>query len=112
MNKLSANGQRIGDSGGLESQNFQSYTKLSNSLLLFSKFKKKGNIKGCCDKKRRNLNFSHRPPFRQYDVTCSFYFLICKYLGTDVFTETFDVDFSKLHFSHNNCKLDRSLVPP
>jgi len=40
------NGPRIGDSGGLESQDFQSFTKLSNSLLLFSKFKKKVNIIG------------------------------------------------------------------
>ena len=54
---IAGNGPRIGDSGGLESQNFQSYTKLSNSLLLFSKFMKKGNIKGCCDKKRRNFQF-------------------------------------------------------
>jgi len=46
---MTANEPRIGDSGGLESENFQFYTKLSNSLLLFSKFKKKGNIKGCCD---------------------------------------------------------------
>jgi len=51
------NGPRIGDSGGLESQNFQFYTNLSNSHLLFSKFMKKGNIKGCCDKKRRNFQF-------------------------------------------------------
>ena len=50
-------GPRIGDSGGLESLNFQFCTKLSNSLLLFSKFMKKGNIKGCCDKKRRNFQF-------------------------------------------------------
>src|SRR5690606_41257402 len=51
------NGPRIGDSGGLESQNLQFYTNLSNSHLLFSKFMKKGNIKGCCDKKRRNFQF-------------------------------------------------------
>jgi len=55
--KITANGPRIGDSGGLESLNFQFRTKLSNSLLLFSKFIKKGNIKGCCDKKRRNIKF-------------------------------------------------------
>jgi len=35
-------------SGGLESRNFQFCTNLSNSFLLFSKFMKKGNIKGCC----------------------------------------------------------------
>src|SRR5690606_568380 len=62
------NGPRIGDSGGIESQNFQFCTKLSNSLLLFSKFMKKGNIKGCCDKKRGTFNISFNPPFRQYDV--------------------------------------------
>ncbi|MFX1642971.1 hypothetical protein JZ906_10065, partial [Riemerella anatipestifer] len=55
--KMPANGPRLGDSGGLESQNFQSCTNLSNSLFLFSKFMKKGNIKGCCDKKRRNFQF-------------------------------------------------------
>ena len=54
---ITANGPRLGDSGGLESQNFQSCTKLSNSLLLFSKFMKKGNIKGCCDKKSRDFQF-------------------------------------------------------
>jgi len=59
--KIAHNGPRIGDSGGLESQNFQSCTKLSNSLLLFSKFMKKGNIKGCCDKKRRNFQFLSYP---------------------------------------------------
>jgi hypothetical protein len=68
-------GPRIGDSGGLESQNYQSCTKLSNSLLLFSKFKKKGNRKGCCDKKRRNFLFYLKPPFRQYDVRHSFFIL-------------------------------------
>ena len=47
--RIAYNGPRIGDSGGLESQNFQFCTKLSNSLLLFSKFMKKGNIKGWCD---------------------------------------------------------------
>ena len=41
---------RIDGSGGKECQNFQ-YTKLINSLLLLSKFMKKGNINGCCDKK-------------------------------------------------------------
>jgi hypothetical protein len=66
---LAHNGLRIGDSGGLENLNFQFYTKLSNSLLLFSKFKKKGNIKGCCDKKGETFNFSLIPPFRQYDVS-------------------------------------------
>jgi len=55
--RVADNGPRIGDSGGLESLNFQISTKLSNSLLLFSKFIKKGNIKGCCDKKRRNFQF-------------------------------------------------------
>ncbi|MDY3503309.1 hypothetical protein PG657_10250, partial [Riemerella anatipestifer] len=54
---IAHNGPRLGDSGGLESQNFQSCTNLSNSLFLFSKFMKKGNIKGCCDKKRRNFQF-------------------------------------------------------
>jgi len=39
---ISHNGPRIGDSGGLESQNFQICTMLSNSHLLFSKFMKKG----------------------------------------------------------------------
>ena len=68
---ISANELRIGDSGGLESLNFQFCTKLSNSLLLFSKFMKKGNIKGCCDKKGETFNFSLKPPFRQYDVSGS-----------------------------------------
>jgi len=54
---IASNGPRIRDSGGLESQNFQFYTNLSNCLLLFSKFMKKGNIKGGCDKKRRNFQF-------------------------------------------------------
>ena len=54
---IAYNEPRIGDSGGLESLNFQSCTNLSNSLLLFSKFMKKGNIKGCCDKIRRNFQF-------------------------------------------------------
>jgi hypothetical protein len=36
-----ANGPRLGDSGGLESQNFQSFTNLSNSFLLFTKLTKK-----------------------------------------------------------------------
>ena len=53
---MAHNGPRIGDSGGLESLNFQFCTKLSNSLLLFSKFMKKGNIKGCCDKKGETFN--------------------------------------------------------
>jgi len=48
--RVKHNGPRIGDSGGLESQYFQISTYLCNSLLLFSKFMKKGNIKGCCDK--------------------------------------------------------------
>lgn len=52
------NGPRIGDSGGLESEKFQFCTKLSNSLLLFSKFMKKGNMKGCCDKKKEKLSIS------------------------------------------------------
>jgi len=52
------NGPRIGDSGGLESRDFQFCTKLSNSLLLLSKFMKKGNIKGCCDKKKEKLSIS------------------------------------------------------
>ncbi|MEC5396074.1 hypothetical protein, partial [Bergeyella sp. RCAD1439] len=38
---LSHNGPRLGDSGGLESQNFQSFTNLSNSFLLFTKLTKK-----------------------------------------------------------------------
>ena len=33
--------------GGLESLNFQLCTNLSNTPLLFTKFMKKGNIKGC-----------------------------------------------------------------
>ena len=66
--KIAYNGPRIGDSGGLESENFQFCTKLSNSLLLFSKFMKKGNIKGCCEKKGETFYFSLNPPFRQYDV--------------------------------------------
>lgn len=41
---------RIDGSGGKEYINFQ-YTKLINSLLLLSKFMKKGSINGCCDKK-------------------------------------------------------------
>src|SRR5690606_9497771 len=56
--KVATNGPRIGDSGGLESRNFQFCTNLSNSLLLFSKFMKKGNIKGCCDKKKEKLSIS------------------------------------------------------
>src|SRR5690606_10569791 len=52
------NGPRLGDSGGLENLNFQSCTYLSNSLLLFSKFMKKGNIKDCCDKKKEKLSIS------------------------------------------------------
>ena len=55
---LAGNGPRIGDSGGLESQNFQFSTNLSYNLLLFSKFMKKGNIKGCCDKKKEKLSIS------------------------------------------------------
>ena len=39
--KVAANGPRLGDSGGLESQNFQSFTNLSNSFLLFTKLTKK-----------------------------------------------------------------------
>src|SRR5690606_35359897 len=58
---ITAKGPRIDDSGGFESQNFQSCTKLSNSLLLFSKFMKKGNITGCCDKKKRNFQFLPYP---------------------------------------------------
>jgi len=65
---LATNGPRIGDSGGLESLNFQLCTNLSNSLLLFSKFMKKGNIKGCCEKKGETFNFSLKPPFCQCDV--------------------------------------------
>ncbi|MGG5601188.1 hypothetical protein ACPDHJ_15495, partial [Myroides sp. C8-3] len=38
---MPANGPRLGDSGGLESQNFQSFTNLSNSFLLFTKLTKK-----------------------------------------------------------------------
>ena len=67
--KVAYNGPRIGDSGGLESENFQFCTKLSNSLLLFSKFMEKGNIKGCCEKKGETFYFSLKPPFRQYDVS-------------------------------------------
>ena len=74
---MSYNEPRIGDSGGLENLNFQSCTYLSNSLLLFSKFMKKGNMKGCCDKKGETFNFSLKPPFRQYDVSGStFSFLL------------------------------------
>ena len=39
--RVSPNGPRLGDSGGLESQNFQSFTNLSNSFLLFTKLTKK-----------------------------------------------------------------------
>lgn len=46
---ITDNGPRLCDSGGLEILNFQFCTKISNSLLLFSKFMKKGNIKCCCD---------------------------------------------------------------
>src|SRR5690606_1926710 len=56
--QLAYNEPRIGDSGGLENLNFQSCTYLSNSLLLFSKFMKKGNIKDCCDKKKEKLSIS------------------------------------------------------
>jgi hypothetical protein len=52
------NGPRIGDSGGLESQNFQFYTKLSNSLLLISKFMKKGNIKRLLRQKKEKHSIS------------------------------------------------------
>src|SRR5690606_38482650 len=58
---MAYNGPRIGDSGGLESRYFQFCTKLSNSLLLYSKFMKKGNIKVCCDRKRRNFQFFPYP---------------------------------------------------
>jgi len=70
---IAGNGTGIGDSGGLESLNFQSCTNLSSCLLLFSKFMKNGNIKGCCGKKGETFNFSLRPPFRQYDVSRSLY---------------------------------------
>lgn len=40
------NEPQLGNSGGLENLNVQSFTNLSNSLLLFSKFKKKVNIIG------------------------------------------------------------------
>lgn len=75
---ITDNGPRIGDSGGLKSRNFQFYTKLSNSLLLFSKFMKKGNIKGCCDKKRRNFQFllySAILPIRCYRQLLYLFFL-------------------------------------
>ena len=39
--KISANGLHIGDSGGLESQNFQLCTNLSNSFFIFTKIRKK-----------------------------------------------------------------------
>ena len=39
---ITHNEPRIGDSGGLESRNFQSFTNLSNSILLLFKFMKKG----------------------------------------------------------------------
>jgi len=52
---------RVLASGGLENLNFQSFTDLSISILLFFKFMKKGNIKGCCDKKRRNSKFLPYP---------------------------------------------------
>ncbi|MDN3706534.1 hypothetical protein QW060_26340 [Myroides ceti] len=60
---MSANEPRIGDSGELKSRNFQFCTDLSNSLLLFSKFMKKGNIKGCCNKKGETFNFSFKRSF-------------------------------------------------
>jgi len=41
VHTVAANGPRLGDSGGLESQNFQSFTNLSNSFLLFTKLTKK-----------------------------------------------------------------------
>lgn len=63
---ITANEPRIDVSGGKECQNFQC-TKLINSLLLLSKFMKKGNINECCDKKGENLNFTLNPPFRQYN---------------------------------------------
>ncbi|MGJ1204684.1 hypothetical protein ACR779_07955 [Sphingobacterium lactis] len=63
------NGSCIGEGSGLESQNFHFCTKLSNSLLLFSKFMKKGNIKSCCEKKGETFDFSLIPPFHQYDVS-------------------------------------------
>src|SRR5690606_27794185 len=71
--KITGNGPRIGDSGGLESQNFQFCTKLSNSLLLFSKFIKKGNIKGCCDKKRGNFQFLPYPAIEPNACVCPAY---------------------------------------
>jgi len=67
--KITANEPRIGDSGGLESPNFLFCTNQSNSLLLFSKFMKKGNIKDCCGKNVQTFYISLNPPFRQYDVS-------------------------------------------
>ncbi|RQP15378.1 MAG: hypothetical protein EAS52_15290 [Parapedobacter sp.] len=55
---LATNGPRIGDSGGLESQNFQFCTKLSNSLLLFSKFIKKRKYKRLLRQKKEKLTIS------------------------------------------------------
>lgn len=40
--EISANGSRIGDNGEIESRNFQSCINLSNKLLSFSEFIKKG----------------------------------------------------------------------
>ena len=55
---MAHNGPRIGDSGGLESLNFQSCTKLSNSLLLFSKFMKKRKYKRLLRQKKEKLSIS------------------------------------------------------
>ncbi len=38
---MADNEPRLGDSGGLESQNFQSFTNLSNGFLLSTKLRKK-----------------------------------------------------------------------
>jgi len=43
---IAYNEPQLGDSSGLESQNFQSCTNLSDSLLLLNKFKEKVNIIG------------------------------------------------------------------
>jgi len=55
---MPGNGPRIGDSGGLESQNFQFCSKLSNSLLLFSKFMKKRKYKRLLRQKKEKLLIS------------------------------------------------------
>ena len=67
--KLPHNGLGLGDSGGLESQNFQLCTNFSNSFFIFTKI-------------RNSLN----PPFRQADVRRRFYFLNSYFIQYNMLT--------------------------